>query len=168
MEYVSVGCFNDLNERAIESVDGKYHLNFPSPPLLKNDYKTRQQAIQKCAVFAMLQGYKMFGLQDGGMCVTSPTAHRTYNKYGESQDCKNDGKGGFLANQVYRFPGRKGKFMFCESDHTTPEAEDSSVLNPPLLPLTNILSVFQSDMYYQSRVDSTFVWSQYYLKSVMK
>ena len=113
MEYESVGCFSDSDARAIESVDGKYYLNFP--PLLKNDYKTRPQAIPKCAVFAMVQGYKMFGLQDGGMCVTSSTAHRTYNKYGTSQDCKNDGKGGFLANQIYRFPGRKGKFIFCDN-----------------------------------------------------
>jgi len=110
MEYECVGCFKDSNERAIESVDGKNHHNFPSPSLLSNDYKTRQQAIQKCAVFAMLQGYKMFGIQDGGMCVTSPTAHKTYNKYGESQECKSDGKGGLLANQVYRFPGRKDSF----------------------------------------------------------
>ena len=120
MEYESVGCFEDSSPRAIESVDGKSHHNFPSPSLLNNDYKTRQQTIQKCAVFAMLQGYKMFGIQDGGMCVTSPTAHKTYNKYGESQDCKNGGKGGLLANQVYRFPGRKGKFLFCDITEENP------------------------------------------------
>jgi len=111
VEYESVGCFKDSSERAIESVDGKEHHNFPSPSLFSNDYKARQLAIQKCAVFAMLQGYKTFGVQDGGMCVTSPTAHKTYNKYGKSQDCKSGGKGGLLANEVYRFPGRKGKFV---------------------------------------------------------
>lgn len=138
MEYESVGCFKDSNERAIESVDGKYYLNFPRPLILKNDFKTRQQAIQKCALFAMLQGYKMFGLQDGGMCVTSPTAHRTYNKYGKSQDCKNDGKGGFLANQIYRFPGRKGKFIFCDNragsyrDSWSRRLERSQPISPPL------------------------------------
>ena len=114
MEYESAGCFKDSSARAIESVDGKYHFDFPSGSLLYYDYKTRQQAIQKCAVFAKLKGYKMFGIQDGGMCVTSASAHETYNKYGESQDCKSDGKGGPWANQVYRFPERKGKFMFCD------------------------------------------------------
>ena len=57
----------------------------------------------------------MFGIQDGGMCVTSASAHETYNKYGESQDCESDGKGGPWANQVYRFPERRGKFMFCDN-----------------------------------------------------
>ena len=73
----------------------------------------------------------MFGIQDGGMCVTSPTAHKTYNKYGESQDCKSDGKGGRLANEVYRFPGRKGKFIFCDNksgSYNYSEAEGSTPL----------------------------------------
>ena len=114
MEYESVGCFKDsVINMAIESVEG-YQFSFLSQSLLCNNYKTRQQAIQKCAVFAKLKGYKMFGIQDGGMCVTSASAHETYNKYGESQDCKSDGKGGPWDNQVYRFPERKGKFMFCD------------------------------------------------------
>ena len=89
----------------------------------------------------MLQGYKMFGIQDGGMCVTSPTAHKTYNKYGESQDCKSDGKGGPWVNQVYRFPGRKGKFMFCDNrgqdrsyTELLSEIDCLRLLNPPSLP----------------------------------
>jgi len=113
MEYDSVGCFIDSYDRAIESVEG-YHRYFPSASLLYKDYRTRQQAIQKCAVFAKLKGYKMFGIQDGGLCVTSASAHKTYNKYGESKGCKSDGKGGPWANQVYRFPERKGKFMFFD------------------------------------------------------
>ena len=116
MEYESVGCFKDrANRHAIKKVDGKYYPDFPGGSILKNDYKTRQQAIQKCAVFSKLKGFKMFGIQDGGMCVTSASAHETYSKYGESQDCKSDGKGGFLANHVYRFPGRKGIVMFCDN-----------------------------------------------------
>ena len=125
MEYESAGCFkDDSSERAIESVDGKYHPDFPSSSLLVNDYKTRTKAVQKCAVFAKLQGYKTFGIQDGGMCVTSASAHKTYNKYGESRDCKSDGKGGLWANQVYRFSERKGIFMFCNdrADTVNPEA----------------------------------------------
>ena len=117
MEYESVGCFHEHSEiQAIESVDGKLHYNFPNMFLLSNGYKTRHQAIQKCAVFAKLQGYKMFGIRHGGMmCVTSARAHKTYNIYGESDDCKSDGKGGPCANQVYRFLARKGKFMFFDN-----------------------------------------------------
>ena len=47
----------------------------------------------------------MFAIQDGGMCVGSPNAHKVYDKYGESQGCKNDGKGGAGANQVYNLTG---------------------------------------------------------------
>ena len=127
MEYESVGCFKDSSARAIESVDGKYFRDFPSPSLLDNDYKTRHQVVQKCAVFAKLQGYKMFGIQDGGMCVTSARAHETYNKYGESQDCKSDGKGGPWASQVYRFPERKGNscFVMTGADAINTELEGS-------------------------------------------
>ncbi|XP_078364951.1 uncharacterized protein LOC144649338 [Oculina patagonica] len=107
VEYKSVGCYKDSNERAIESVDGRSNFDFPAPYLLRSDYKTRNQAIQKCALFAKLQGYKMFAVQDGGQCRTSSTAHLTYNKYSESQDCKSDGKGGPWANQVYRFTEQK-------------------------------------------------------------
>ena len=54
----------------------------------------------------------MFAIQDGGQCLTSPTAHETYNKYGESQDCKSDGKGGPWANQVYRLKEYKVNTAF--------------------------------------------------------
>ena len=111
MEYESVGCYKDSDERAITSAEG-YRYSLPDPHMLSHDYKTRKQAIQKCALFAKLQGYKMFAVQDGGQCLTSPTAHLTYNKYGESQDCKNDGKGGPQANQVYRLKERKVKTTF--------------------------------------------------------
>ena len=73
--------------------------------LLKDDYSQRNHAIQKCAVAALTWGYKMFAIQDGGMCVGSPNAHKSYGKYGKSQDCKNDGKGGAGANQVYNLTG---------------------------------------------------------------
>ena len=109
VEYKPVGCYQENFPRVIEEVDG-YRSNLPDPYMFSSDYKTRKQAIKKCALFAKLQGYKMFAIQDGGLCLTSPTAHKTYNKYGESQDCKSDGKGGFFANQVYSLPERKDRF----------------------------------------------------------
>ena len=76
-----------------------------SDVLLKDSYSQRNDAIQKCAVAAMSRGYKTFALQDGGMCVGSSNAHKVYGKYGKSQDCKNDGKGGSWANEVYHLTG---------------------------------------------------------------
>ena len=112
MEYESVGCYKDSNDRAIERADaGMAYDDFPDPFLFSYDYKAIKQAIQKCAIFAKLQGYKVFAVQDGGQCRTSATAHNTYNKYGESQDCKSDGKGGPWANQVYRLKEQKVKLQ---------------------------------------------------------
>ena len=76
-----------------------------SDVLLKDNYSQRNHAIQKCAVAALSRGYKMFGIRDGGNCVSSPNAHKVYDEYGESQNCKNDGKGGPRANQVYNVTG---------------------------------------------------------------
>ena len=44
----------------------------------------------------------MFALQHGGWCASSPTAEETYDKYGESTNCADDGEGGGWANQVYK------------------------------------------------------------------
>ena len=80
--------------RAIPSLEG-------NDTLLNGNHSLRNDAIRKCALAAMVLGYKTFAIQDGGMCVGGPNAHKTYDKYGRSQDCKNDGKGGPWANQVY-------------------------------------------------------------------
>ena len=64
-------------------------------------YSQRIDAHQKCAVAAMYRGYKAFAIQDGGECVSGPNAHQTFDKYGKSKGCKNDGKGGYRTNQVY-------------------------------------------------------------------
>ena len=42
----------------------------------------------------------MFAVQDGGWCASSHTAEDTYKKYGESQECSQQGEGGIEANQV--------------------------------------------------------------------
>ena len=73
--------------------------------LLKDSYSQRNDAIQKCALAAKIRGYGMSALQHGGMCVGGPNANETFDKYGKSQDCKNDGKGGPWTNQVYRLTG---------------------------------------------------------------
>ena len=50
----------------------------------------------------------MFALQDGGMCLSSSTAHKTFQRYGISRRCKSDGRGGKEANHVYVIGGIKG------------------------------------------------------------
>ena len=50
----------------------------------------------------------MFALQDGGMCLSSSTAHKTFQRYRSSSQCKSDGRGGNEANHVYVIGGIKG------------------------------------------------------------
>ncbi len=98
VKYESLGCYRDKRVRAIPSMEGR-------DVLLEDSYSQRNDAIQKCAVAAKVRGFKTFAIQDGGMCVGSWWAHKTFGKYGKSQDCKNDGKGGPWANQVYNLIG---------------------------------------------------------------
>ena len=55
----------------------------------------------------------MFADQDGGWCATSAmsSAAQTFDKYGKSAACKDDGEGGPWANQVYVI---KGNCRHCE------------------------------------------------------
>ena len=68
---------------------------------LDGHYLTRENPIQKCYNLARSLGYTIFSIQDGGYCSTSDVAVSTYDMYGTSSECKNDGKGGPLANEVY-------------------------------------------------------------------
>ena len=62
-------------------------------------------SIAKCAVAAMRAGYSMFAVQNGGWCASTAIAPETYDKYGKSTACKDDGEGGPWANQVYNLEG---------------------------------------------------------------
>ena len=96
--YYSIGCYRDNADRAIQTLEAK-------DAILDGSYKTRTNAIAKCAVAAMKAGYSMFAVQDGGWCAASATAPQTYNKYGDSVACLADGEGGPWANQVYNIRG---------------------------------------------------------------
>lgn len=74
--------------------------------LLKGSFLTRTDAVEKCAEVTRSRGWKVFAVQDGGWCASSPNAQRTYNKYGTALNCVN-GKGGMLANDVYIINGKK-------------------------------------------------------------
>ena len=99
VEYLTLGCFIDNNNtRAIpslESVNATY---------LDGPFRTRDNAITKCALEAAKMGYKMFAVQDGGACYSGPNAHYNYSVHG-AISCPAGGKGGDLVNEVYLLGG---------------------------------------------------------------
>ena len=96
IDYKGVGCYRDAPDRAIPTLEG-------TDPILDGKYQNRQNAIVKCAVAARKRDFLAFALQHGGWCASSATAWETFYKYGQSHDCKADGEGGDLANNVYVF-----------------------------------------------------------------
>ena len=83
-----------MGNKAISTLEGK-------SSLLDGSYGTRKNAIQKCFKAAKSLGYNIFAIQDGGRCASSATAKSTYNKYGTSTTCNQDGEGAAGANEVY-------------------------------------------------------------------
>jgi len=73
--------------------------------ILDGDFWTRNDPIYKCYEVAKKLGFKVFALQAGGWCASSSTAEKTFNKYGMSSNCENDGEGGPYANQAYYIKG---------------------------------------------------------------
>ena len=101
--YKSLGCWKDTSDRAILTLEG-------SSSILDGSYGSRTYAIQKCYEAASSLGYDVFAIQDGGDCFSSATARDTYKKHGPSTSCRDDGKGGPWANEVYEIV--KGKFVY--------------------------------------------------------
>ncbi|PFX15365.1 G-protein coupled receptor GRL101 [Stylophora pistillata] len=95
-DYVDVGCYRDRSSRAIASLERK-------DPLLSGWHKDRENPIEKCAIVARQRGFRMFAVQYGGECYSSSTAEKTFDRYGKSDRCEGDGKGGTWANRVYAF-----------------------------------------------------------------
>ena len=93
-DYTSVGCYKDTGNRAIPTLEGK-------DSILDGPYRSRANAIAKCAAAARRRGFHMFALQHGGWCAASASAEQTFDKYGKSGNCENDGEGGPWANNVY-------------------------------------------------------------------
>ena len=97
--YSSLGCYRDDDEnRAVPTIEGTHSL-------LKGSFLIRKNAVEKCAEVTRRRGWKVFAVQGGGWCASSPTAHLTYNKYGAAINCV-DGKGGMFANDVYIIRGK--------------------------------------------------------------
>ena len=100
--YKPLGCFKDRYDpptitRALELLEVNEKVN----SILAGDYRSRADAIYKCYKAATFLGYQIFGVQNGGACMSSEKGPDNYKKYGKSNDCANDGKGGPWANAVY-------------------------------------------------------------------
>ena len=102
--FISVGCYKDTSNRAIQIIEG-------TDSILDGSYSFRSNPIAKCAVAAMRAAYILFAVQDGGQCAASATAPQTFDKYGTSTACKADGEGGPLANHVYLIKGETIKLI---------------------------------------------------------
>ena len=102
----SIGCWYDIDSsRPIPSLEGL-------DPLLQDSYTSRKDAIEKCALAANKRGYKVFALKYGGLCSSSPTAHKSFYRFGTYSGCASNGRGGDSANHVYVIGGMKGMFAF--------------------------------------------------------
>ena len=87
-----------MDRRAIPTLEG-------TDDILDGDYWNRSDPIYKCYKVVKKLGFKVFALQAGGWCASSSTAEKTFNEYGMSSICENDGEGGPNANQVYYIKG---------------------------------------------------------------
>ena len=99
LPYSSLGCFRDNGNRAIPTLERR-------DSLLDGAYTSRKDAVNKCYRAALGRGYKVFAVQNGGWCASSPRAEQTYDKYGRSTACRGDGEGGPWANRVYEIGGQ--------------------------------------------------------------
>ena len=98
--FETIGCFSDNQSApAIATLEHQ-------DSILDGDYKTRQDAIDKCYKATKKREFHVFAVQDGGMCSASGTAHQTFHQHGRSNTCEAGGKGGLGANQVYYITGK--------------------------------------------------------------
>ena len=99
-----MGCYRD--DSSIRAVPDLERTDL----VLDGNYRVRQNAVEKCAIVARKKGFRMFAIQDHGRCLSSATAGETFDKYGKSDKCSEDGKGGPWANNVYAFRGGEDLF----------------------------------------------------------
>eukprot|EP00058_Branchiostoma_floridae_P013160 XP_002598648.1 hypothetical protein BRAFLDRAFT_67046 [Branchiostoma floridae] len=97
--FTKLGCWRDKGNAAITPLEG-------TDPRLDGNFAFRENAIEKCYQVARSRGATVFALQSGGECFGSADGHSTYNMYGPSTLCAEDGKGGSWANEVYQITGQ--------------------------------------------------------------
>ncbi|XP_019635250.1 PREDICTED: uncharacterized protein LOC109478233 [Branchiostoma belcheri] len=95
-EYTSLDCWRDISHpRAVPTLEG-------TDPRLDGFYPSRINPIEKCYMVARSRGFTVFTVQNGGWCAGSTDGHNTYDQYGPSSACAEDGEGGPGANHVYQ------------------------------------------------------------------
>lgn len=90
-----MGCYLDTPDRAIPLLEA-------IGPQLDGSYMQRAAAIRRCANAAHQLKIDVFAVQNGGQCFGGPEANLSYNKYGNSTRCANNGRGGPWSNQVFK------------------------------------------------------------------
>lgn len=90
-----MGCYLDTPDRAIPLLEA-------IGPQLDGSYMQRAAAIRRCANAAHQLKIDVFAVQNGGQCFGGPEASLSYNKYGNSTRCANNGRGGPWSNQVFK------------------------------------------------------------------
>ena len=90
----SLGCWKDTNrDRAVPTLEGE-------DSRLTGNYHQRANPLDLCYEVAKSKGFNIFAVQDGAWCAGA-AGGEGYKKYGTATNCV-DGKGGVLANDVYR------------------------------------------------------------------
>lgn len=96
IKYDSLGCYKHEVDSKMIVLEGK------DPYVLDGNYTLRTDAVDKCALAAMKRRHEVFAVHDGGQCLVGDSPYTpTFKKYGISQDCESDGKGGSGAIHVY-------------------------------------------------------------------
>ncbi|XP_047129386.1 uncharacterized protein LOC105845100 isoform X2 [Hydra vulgaris] len=90
--FSKLGCWGDTQDRALVILEGKS----PEEILL---YHKRTDPLSYCYKTASNYGYRIFALQNGGQCFAGNNA--SYQKFGVSNKCYSNGRGGPYANEVY-------------------------------------------------------------------
>ena len=86
----NLGCWTDANDRAIAG-----GIRFRSDDPLRGCYNYAKQF-----------GWRVFAVENRKECITAINADETYMKYGKSDKCSSNGKGGPWAYNVYRILGK--------------------------------------------------------------
>ena len=97
--FEDLGCWIDDRDYPAVPISLQGHCD------LTGRYQDIPDVINKCYQCANGRGNTLFAIQDGGKCWTGPD-DEGYKKYGASTDCLPDGRGGPLANQVYKMKGK--------------------------------------------------------------
>ncbi|XP_078594587.1 uncharacterized protein LOC144872390 isoform X2 [Branchiostoma floridae x Branchiostoma japonicum] len=135
-EYTGLGCWRDRRVRAMTMLEG-------TDPRLDDNFWTRINPIEKCYQVARSRGFPVFAVQAGGQCFGSADGLNTYNKYGPSPACQEDGEGGHWANEVYQI-----------TDTGTTASPTTQA--PKLEPVTEMASVLQCTPGYELFQDNCY------------